>query len=45
VVSRSRGVEGVLSFDVGRDLTDPHGFVATEGFADRAALDRQEVLP
>ena len=45
VVAASRGVEGVVSFDIGRDLTDPDSFVATEVFEDRAALDRQESLP
>lgn len=45
VVAASRGVEGIVSFDIGRDLTDPDSFVATEVFEDRAALDRQESLP
>ena len=45
VVAPSRAVEGVVSFDIGRDVTDPNSFIATEVFADRAALSRQESLP
>lgn len=45
VVRPSRKLEGVVSFDIGRDLTDPDVFIATEIFEDRAALDRQEELP
>jgi len=45
VVAPSRTVEGVLNFDVARDITDPNSFIATEVFADRAALVRQESLP
>jgi quinol monooxygenase YgiN len=45
VVAPSRAVDGVISFDIGRDVTDPDVFIATEVFEDRAALDRQEALP
>lgn len=45
VVAPSRVVEGVLSFDIARDITDPDSFIATEVFADRAALACQESLP
>jgi quinol monooxygenase YgiN len=45
VVPPSRTLEGVISFDIGRDVTDPDVFIATEIFEDRAALDRQEALP
>lgn len=45
VVAPSRIVEGVLNFDIARDITDPNSFIATEVFVDRAALDRQEALP
>lgn len=45
VVSPSRALDGVVSFDIGRDVTDPDVFIATEVFEDRAALDRQEALP
>jgi quinol monooxygenase YgiN len=44
VVLPSRGVEGVINFDIGRDLTDPNSFIATEVFTDEAALARQETL-
>ncbi len=44
VAVASRPVEGVVSFDIGQDLTDPNVFVATEVFEDREALDRQESL-
>ena len=44
-ITPSRTVEGVISFDIGRDLTDPNSFIATEVFEDRAALDRQEAQP
>jgi quinol monooxygenase YgiN len=45
VVAPSRATEGVISFDIGRDVAEPHAFIATEIFEDRAALDRQESLP
>ena len=45
VIAPSRALEGVVSFDVGRDLADPDGFIATEVFEDREALDRQEAQP
>lgn len=45
VVPPSRTLAGVISFDIGRDVTDPDVFVATEVFEDLAALDRQESLP
>jgi quinol monooxygenase YgiN len=45
VAVASQSVEGVVSFDVGQDVTDPCSFVATEVFDDREALDRQEALP
>lgn len=45
VVAPSRTVEGVLHFDIARDITDPNAFIATEVFSDRAALERQESLP
>ena len=45
VVAASRRLDGVISFDIGRDVADPAFFIATEVFADRAALDRQESLP
>jgi quinol monooxygenase YgiN len=45
VVAPSRAVEGVLNFNIAQDITDPNSFVATEVFADREALARQESLP
>lgn len=45
VVPPSRALPGVISFDIGRDVSDPDAFIATEVFEDRAALDRQESLP
>lgn len=45
VVPPSRALDGVISFDIGRDVTDPDSFIAIEVFGDRAALDRQESLP
>jgi len=42
VIAPSRALDGVVSFDVARDLADPNSFIATEVFEDRAALDRQE---
>lgn len=45
VIAPSRKTDGVISFDIGRDLSDPDSIIATEVFEDRAALDRQESLP
>src|SRR3990172_4171840 len=45
VIGPSRNVDGVISFDIGRALSDPDSFVAVEVFEDRAALERQESLP
>lgn len=45
VIGPSRAVDGVISFDIGRDLADPDSFIAVEVFEDRDALERQESLP
>ncbi|HYZ79021.1 MAG TPA: putative quinol monooxygenase [Gaiellaceae bacterium] len=45
VIAPSREVEGVISFDIARDLVDPNSVVAVEVFEDEAARDRQESLP
>jgi quinol monooxygenase YgiN len=45
VITPSRAVDGVVSFDIGRDVANPDSFIATEVFVDREALDRQESLP
>ena len=44
VIAPSRAVDGVVSFDIARDLSDPNAVIATEVFTDRAALNRQESL-
>ena len=38
----SREIDGVLAFDIGRDMNDPNTFIATEVFEDDAARERQE---
>jgi quinol monooxygenase YgiN len=45
VVEPSRAVEGVINFDIARDVDDPNVIVATEVFEDDDARDRQEALP
>ena len=45
VIEPSRAIEGVIHFDIGRDLADPDSIIATEVFDDKAARDRQEALP
>ena len=45
VIAPSRAIDGVIDFDIGRDLTDPDSIIATEVFEDKAARDRQEALP
>jgi quinol monooxygenase YgiN len=45
VVQPSREIDGVIEFDIGRDLTDPNCFIATEVFEDDAARERQEAQP
>jgi quinol monooxygenase YgiN len=45
VIAPAREVDGVISFDIARCLDAPDSFIATEVFADKAALDRQESLP
>jgi quinol monooxygenase YgiN len=45
VIAPARATEGVISFDIAQDLSDPDAFIATEVFADQAARDRQESLP
>lgn len=44
VVAPSRALDGVVSFDIGRDVTDPEIFIATEVFESREALHRGEAL-
>lgn len=45
IVAASRAVNGVISFDMGRDVADPNSFIAIEVFEDQEALERQESLP
>jgi quinol monooxygenase YgiN len=45
IVSASRSVDGVVNFDMGRDIVDADSFIAIEVFEDRVALERQESLP
>jgi quinol monooxygenase YgiN len=45
VIAPSREVEGVISFDIARDLADPNSIIAVEVFEDEAARERQESLP
>ena len=45
VVPPSREVEGVISFDIARDVVDPNSIVAVEVFEDDAAREQQESLP
>ena len=45
VIAPSRAVDGVISFDIARDLANPDSFIAIEVFEDQAALERQESLP
>jgi quinol monooxygenase YgiN len=45
VVEPSRKLDGVISFDIGRDLIDPNSIIAAEVFEDAAARERQEAQP
>ena len=45
VIAPSRAIAGCVAFDIARDLADPNSFIATEVFADKEALARQEKLP
>jgi quinol monooxygenase YgiN len=45
VIAVSSDLDGVVSFDIARDLANENAFVATEVYDDRSALDRQMELP
>ena len=45
VIEPSRALDGVIHFDIARDLADPDSFIATEVYEDTAVLERQEELP
>ena len=44
IITASRPLDGVVSFDIGQDLADPDAFIATEVFTDKVALALQEEL-
>jgi quinol monooxygenase YgiN len=45
VIAPAREVDGVIDFDIARDLSDPNSIIATEVFEDEAARERQESIP
>jgi quinol monooxygenase YgiN len=45
VIEPSRALGGVIHFDIARDLSDPDAFIATEVYASKGVLQRQEELP
>lgn len=45
VARAARSLDGVVHFDIGRDLTDGNALIAAEVFEDRAAMEREEKLP
>ena len=45
VIEPSRALEGVVHFDIARDLSDPDAFIATEVYASKGVFQRQEELP
>jgi quinol monooxygenase YgiN len=45
IITPARATNGVINFDIARDLLDPHSFIATAIYDDGAALERQESLP
>jgi quinol monooxygenase YgiN len=42
IIHTARATQGVISLDIARDLLDPHSFIATGVYEDRAAIERQE---
>jgi quinol monooxygenase YgiN len=45
IITPARATEGVINFDIARDLDEPNSFIATAIYDDGAALERQESLP
>jgi len=45
IITPARATNGVINFDIARDLLDPDSFIATAVYDDRAALELQESLP
>jgi quinol monooxygenase YgiN len=42
IITPARATNGVINFDIARDLLDPDSFIATAVYEDGAALERQE---
>jgi quinol monooxygenase YgiN len=45
VATAARGLDGVIHFDIARDVTNSDAIIATEVFVDRAAMETEEQLP
>ena len=45
IITPARATDGVINFDIARDLHDPDSFIATAVYEDGAALERQESHP
>ena len=45
IITPARATNGVINFDIARDLLDPDSFIATAIYGDGAALELQESLP
>jgi quinol monooxygenase YgiN len=45
IITPARATDGVIKFDIARDLHDPDSFIATAVYEDGAALERQESRP
>ena len=45
IIAPARATNGVIHFDIARDLLDPDSFIATAVYDDGAALELQESLP
>jgi quinol monooxygenase YgiN len=45
IIAPARATMGVISFDIACVLLEPHSFIATAIYEDRAALERQESSP
>ena len=45
IITPARATNGVINFDIARDLLDADSFIATAVYGDGAALELQESLP
>jgi quinol monooxygenase YgiN len=45
IITPARATNGVINFDIARDLLDPDSFIATAIYDDGSALALQESLP